>query len=154
MAHDTQGGPDGATPREQRGVSDLRLLMLVQCSIAGYLLLLVFFFPPILGGREIPPAFSILCFLAAASGAGFVGGLQFPLAMHLFLKGNERGFLCPVGERAGILYGADLFGSCLGAFLAAAVMVPLMGVPHTALASAGLVALSAMLLWPLAGKRR
>ena len=43
--------------------------------------------------------------------AGFIGGLQFPLANKICLGDKEK-----VGRTAGLIYGLDLLGSCLGAF--------------------------------------
>jgi predicted membrane-bound spermidine synthase len=73
--------------------------------------------------------------------AGFAGGMQFPLAVKLHLGQGGR-----VSEGAGALYGADLLGSCAGAFLGSAIMIPLLGMLGAALASAAVVALSAVLL--------
>jgi len=59
--------------------------------------------------------------------AGFIGGVQFPLASKICLKGRE------VGRTAGFLYGIDLLGSCLGALLASAILIPILGIFHTCL---------------------
>jgi spermidine synthase len=58
--------------------------------------------------------------------AGFIGGFQFPLATKIYLKYNTR-----VGRVAGITYGMDLAGSCAGAFLVSAFLVPIIGIPNT-----------------------
>ena len=55
--------------------------------------------------------------------AGLIGGLQFPLAAHFARKASER------PERAaGRLYGLDLFGSCVGAMVGSALLLPLIGI--------------------------
>ena len=52
-----------------------------------------------------------------------------------------------IGYGAGLLYGADLAGGCLGALLGAALFVPVLGIPHTcaAIALAALAGLIALL---------
>ena len=55
--------------------------------------------------------------------AGFLGGMDFPLAAEL-TQGN-------VGRVAGLIYGADLAGACLGAFLSSAFLIPVLGIPQT-----------------------
>lgn len=55
--------------------------------------------------------------------AGFIGGVQFPLANKIYL-GEAR----QVGRVAGTCYALDLFGACLGSLVAAAFIVPVLGV--------------------------
>jgi spermidine synthase len=59
---------------------------------------------------------------------GFLGGMDFPLAAEL-----TRG---DVGRVAGLIYGADLVGACLGAFLSSALLIPVLGIPQTCYAVA------------------
>ncbi len=61
--------------------------------------------------------------------AGAVGGFQFPLANKLYL-GSGRG----VGRSAGVTYGMDLTGSCLGAAISSALLLPVLGVFYTCIA--------------------
>ena len=58
--------------------------------------------------------------------AGFIGGLQFPLANKIRLTKREM-----TGSVAGLSYGVDLLGACLGALLAGAFLVPVIGIPET-----------------------
>ncbi len=55
--------------------------------------------------------------------AGFIGGLQFPLANKICLGNKEK-----VGRTAGLIYGMDLLGACGGAFLAGAILIPVLGI--------------------------
>lgn len=55
--------------------------------------------------------------------AGVMGGLQFPLANKLYLKRVES-----LGSTAGINYGADMIGSCAGALLVSALVIPIAGI--------------------------
>ncbi|MBU2541758.1 MAG: fused MFS/spermidine synthase [Candidatus Omnitrophica bacterium] len=65
---------------------------------------------------------------------GFIGGFQFPLANSLNLEANALG----VSRSAGLTYGIDLFGSCLGAILTSIFLIPMLGIPLTCLLVAGL----------------
>jgi spermidine synthase len=57
--------------------------------------------------------------------AGGLGGMAFPLALALIpKKGNA-------GRAAGMLYGADLVGGCLGALAGAVFLIPVLGIPQT-----------------------
>jgi len=58
--------------------------------------------------------------------AGFMGGFQFPLANKICLKSSKA-----VGKTTGLLYGVDLFGSCLGGLLIGVVLVPMLGIIET-----------------------
>jgi spermidine synthase len=70
--------------------------------------------------------------------AGFLGGMDFPLAAEL-----TRG---SVGRVAGLIYGADLVGACLGAFLSSALLIPVLGIPQTCYTVALLSLAGVMLL--------
>ena len=51
-----------------------------------------------------------------------------------------------VGRGAGLIYGADLVGACLGAFLSSALLIPVLGIPQTCYAVALLSLAGVMLL--------
>jgi spermidine synthase len=106
-------------------VSDSKLLFLrIQILLAVY------------------PVFLAVCFLFLARGAhlgqimfgilpavaGLLGGAQFPLAAKIALTRSNS-----IGRVAGYLYGIDLLGSCVGAVLASAVLIPILGVVGTCL---------------------
>jgi spermidine synthase len=80
-------------------------------------------------------AFPLMAFLA-----GFVGGLQFPLANALMLASMPS-----TARVAGYTYGIDLLGSCLGAILTTALLIPVFGIPY-ACAIASLLNLGSFLL--------
>jgi len=75
--------------------------------------------PEWLGANIIFPLISVI--------AGFIGGFQFPLANKIYLNGKDR----MVAGTAGLTYGVDLFGSCLGALFAGGFLIPVMGIPKT-----------------------
>ncbi|GAH98942.1 unnamed protein product, partial [marine sediment metagenome] len=63
--------------------------------------------------------------------SGFIGGFQFPLANKIILKNTNI-----IGRTAGLSYGMDLLGACLGALLVSAFLVPLLGITQTCIAVA------------------
>ncbi len=58
--------------------------------------------------------------------AGFIGGVQFPLAGKIYLGKDKT-----VGKIAGINYGMDLIGACLGAVLTGTFLMPVLGIYKT-----------------------
>jgi predicted membrane-bound spermidine synthase len=52
-------------------------------------------------------------------------------------------------EIAGKLYGLDLIGSVLGAFIPAIIFIPLFGIPNTLFLVAGIKAVSAVMILSL-----
>ncbi len=65
-------------------------------------------------------------FLLLGIVAGYLVGLQFPLANCLFFDRREG-----VIRTAGILYGADLFGAFMGSLLVGVIIVPALGILQT-----------------------
>ena len=74
-------------------------------------------------------------------GAGLLVGMQFPLAVKA-----RRGAGTQTAGAAGLLYGADLLGSCAGALLAGVVLIPVLGITGACHAAALVGAVSAALL--------
>lgn len=70
--------------------------------------------------------------------AGGLGGMAFPLAVMLVRREGTA------GRVAGLLYGADLVGGCLGALLGSVILIPVLGIPYTCVVVA-LVALAGLL---------
>ncbi|MBI5144444.1 MAG: hypothetical protein HZA30_05200 [Candidatus Omnitrophica bacterium] len=60
--------------------------------------------------------------------AGTIGGFQFPLANEIYLDKNNE-----IGRVSGLSYGIDLLGSCIGALLVGAFLIPVLGIPKTCL---------------------
>jgi hypothetical protein len=54
-----------------------------------------------------------------------------------------------VGRVAGLIYGADLVGACLGAFLSSALLIPVLGIPQTcyAVALLSLAGVALLIRW-------
>jgi len=115
-----------------------RMLIMVQAAVAVYSGV----FPLIL---SLPIPAPALVFPLLALAAGTLTGMAFPLAVALAQSetGQSSG---SAGRVAGMLYGADLVGGCLGALLSAVLLVPVLGIPQTCVAIllvglAGLLAL-------------
>ena len=67
-------------------------------------------------------------FPVLAAGAGFLGGIQFPLANRLACDTNSG---TPIHTSAGKLYSLDLMGSSLGVLFTSAFLIPILGVYST-----------------------
>lgn len=76
---------------------------------------------------------SNIVFLALPVLSGFLGGFIFPIAGRLCLDNEEER-----GRTAGINYGKDLFGSCIGALLTGVFLLPILGIPKTCFVIAAL----------------
>ncbi len=100
-----------ATGRSARGA-----LVGVQAAVAVYggLFLLIL---------SLSWSVSAAGFLLLALVAGALAGMAFPLAVAL-MRGSA-------GRAAGVIYGADLVGGCLGALVGAVLFVPVLGIPQT-----------------------
>ncbi len=107
-----------------------RALIAVQAAVAIYSGV----FPLVL---SLPIPAPALVFPLLALLAGTLTGMAFPLAVAL-----TRG---SAGRVAGMLYGADLVGGCVGALLAAVLLVPVLGIPQTC-AAVALVGLAGLLV--------
>jgi predicted membrane-bound spermidine synthase len=79
------------------------------------------------------PVLALLC--------GLIGGYQFPLASRIYFADAPEARRNP-----GTLYALDLAGSCLGAVVFSAWLIPLFGFWATALVMAVLCAASALAL--------
>jgi spermidine synthase len=96
--------------------------------------------------KSLPaPAFWLM-----ALTAGCLGGMVYPLAVGLWQAGGkarqETGETTGHSAAAGMLYGADLLGGCLGALIGATFLMPVLGIPQTCvmIALAGLAAMVAL----------
>ena len=65
--------------------------------------------------------------------AGFLIGLQFPLASKIYLQSTAG-----VARAIGLLYAADLWGGVLGALLASVLLIPVLGILNTCLLAGAL----------------
>lgn len=113
---------------------DYGLFIKTQIAVAIYLIILPVIFSALnqasaskfiswMGSNIVFPFLPII--------SGFIGGFQFPLANKIILKDSNV-----IGRTAGLSYGVDLLGSCLGALLVSAFLVPILGITQTCLAVA------------------
>jgi spermidine synthase len=98
-----------------------RFFARIEFSIALYSLLLPFMFVEMSRGSSLLLSSEIFPVLMAF--AGFLVGLEFPLANKLYLS-ERKG----VAQTAGRVYASDLLGACFGAFFSSAILIPLIGV--------------------------
>jgi len=69
-----------------------------------------------------------ITFLIATGLIGAIVGFEFPIINKLYLEQKTLLRSSSYGGQAGIIYGADLIGSCLGAFLVSIFLVPIFGI--------------------------
>lgn len=101
--------------------ANMDTLAAVQLSVAALALLIAVVLPraaEVESGAVVLALFSLVTFVA-----GLLNGVDFPLAAECYRavhRGAERS--------AGTVYGVELFGACLGAALASAVVAPVLGI--------------------------
>lgn len=103
-----------------------RSLSLIHGGIATYGLLFIFV-SRFLAATPVKYSAAIeLVFLLLAAAIGACVGFEYPVANKLYLErhGGES-------RKAGVIYGVDLIGSCLGALLTGVWMLPVMGITGT-----------------------
>lgn len=93
--------------------------------------------PSAIASLSIEVSFPLL-----AGVAGFVGGMQYPLANTLYIEQGSK----KVGASAGVTYTFDLIGSCLGALLGSVLLIPILGILNTCIFTSGLNFLGLLLL--------
>ncbi|MBL7131903.1 MAG: hypothetical protein ISS45_10985, partial [Candidatus Omnitrophica bacterium] len=132
------------TKRLKRQRGDYKLFIKTQVAIFIYPLILpvLFWVFSSLKGETSFWLGSNIIFPFLPIVAGLIGGFQFPLANSLYLKTKSA----KVGYSAGLTYGLDLFGSCLGALLTSIFLIPIIGIPLTCLLVAGLNLIGLILL--------
>ncbi len=117
----------------QKRIGHRAVFMSLQGAIFVYALSL----PILLPTSKVLP-FPDLLFPLLALTAGFLGGMEFPLAVQL-TEGR-------VSRIAGLIYGTDLAGACFGALLSSTLLIPILGIPQTCVALALLAAVGLVLL--------
>ncbi len=108
----------------QRWITDranLTILARVQGLITLFALSIALLLPL---SSQMPGGASIFVFFACLTFvSGLLNGVDFPLATEAFRAINQR------AERsAGLVYGIELAGACMGAALASALVAPIMGI--------------------------
>jgi spermidine synthase len=126
------GGPPHKSYAPLR--SDLRRLALLQivAAVSPLALCLVMEALPMLRTAFVFPVLAFFC--------GLIGGYQFPVASRIYFSAQS-------GRSPGALYALDLAGSCFGALLISAFLVPLFGFWRTALVMAVVCLAPALPAW-------
>jgi predicted membrane-bound spermidine synthase len=128
----------GMRPAARTG---LRVLAITQILAAAAPLVLLGLFESMGPAGISSLVASWIAFPALALACGMLGGYEFLIASRIFFAGTAH--------RPGTLYAFDLAGSCLGAILFSAWLVPVFGFLKTALLSA-MVSLAAVAMAMLA----
>ena len=118
-----------------RGVKkDLEVFILLEAAICVYSLALPLFFK-----QDIAQAW----FIILPAIAGLIEGAQFPLANKILLQDKKA-----AASVAGLIYGVDLLGACLGAFLTEILLIPVLGLAKACFAAAAMnfVVLASLLM--------
>lgn len=105
--------------RPRRGWRGLAFLQLV---IAAWALIMAFGLPVV--ARLASPSAILLLFAAATSLAGFWNGMNFPLSLACAADTENDN----LDFATGAIYGTELIGACLGAILAGAIIIPVLGI--------------------------
>ncbi|PJE57564.1 MAG: hypothetical protein COU82_01265 [Candidatus Portnoybacteria bacterium CG10_big_fil_rev_8_21_14_0_10_38_18] len=103
--------------------SKIRSLIIIHSLIILFFLAVFFGFYLLF---ENPPKPSILIEITFLISAGLIGGIvgfEFPIVNKLYLQNKNN-----TSKQAGVIYGADLIGSCLGASLVSIFILPIFGV--------------------------
>jgi spermidine synthase len=107
------------------------LFLKTEFSIICFSLILPFVLSVPSHTLEKPLAYILLymTFLSMSCLCGVLVGIQFPLATKIYLRSSSReGTL---GQTAGLLYGADLFGGFFGGLFGGVLLFPLLGLKES-----------------------
>jgi len=112
----------------RKGKGTRKTFFLTQVSIVIYPLVLPLLFLLFAGARGDFSNYigSNIVFPFLPVIPGIIGGFQFPLANKLFIKERKA-----KGFSAGMTYGFDLVGACIGALLVSIFLIPIIGIPNT-----------------------
>lgn len=99
---------------------------LIRYVILITIYLVTFKFLVLWESNPLPDYLVIIIFFVIAYFSGFLGGSIFVLASKMYIRSKQesgRSYLSP----SGIVYGFDLFGSCLGALITSSILIPVYG---------------------------
>lgn len=95
--------------------------------------------------NKIVSSLFYIVFLVMSFLTGMFTGIQFPLAVKIYLDNPSRKE--KLGHTAGLLYGADLFGGFFGGLLGGVFLLPLLGLKETCLMMAMIKISSGLLFY-------
>ena len=127
-------GMAAGTHLANRGLdrANVRWLAALHAALAGYAMIFLAL-AAALAGCAPPDGLVPWLFLFLAALAGGLVGFEFPVANKLYLAARGA-----PGAAAGVVYGLDLAGSCLGALLVGVWLLPVIGLAWTLFILAGL----------------
>jgi spermidine synthase len=141
------------TQRLGRIRKDSSLFLKTELMIIGFSLILPFVLSIPSHTLEKPVVYILLytTFLTMSFLCGALVGLQFPLATKIYLRfSSKEGTL---GQTAGLLYGADLFGGFFGGLLGGVLFLPILGLKESCFMMA-IIKVSSFTLFLLSTKIR
>ena len=98
-------------------------IIAIHVLIVLFLVFLLLGFNLLFRNSPQPSLFIEIFFSFSAMIIGAIIGLEFPLINKFYLENSKN-----AGKKTGIVYGADLLGSCLGASLVSVFFVPIFGI--------------------------
>lgn len=98
-------------------------LLKIHCLIILFSLLMLLGFNFLFDNTVKPSTGIEIIFLLSAMSIGAIVGFEFPIVNKLYLENKND-----ASKKVGIIYGADLIGSCLGAFLTSIFILPIFGI--------------------------
>jgi spermidine synthase len=119
------------TRRLERIRKDSSLFLKTELMIVSFCVLLPFILSIPSHALEKPMVYILLyiTFLGMSFLCGVLVGLQFPLATKIYLRSSSKeGTL---GQTAGLLYGADLFGGFFGGLFGGVLLLPILGLKES-----------------------
>jgi spermidine synthase len=103
-------------------------LIKIHFSIILFSLLMLLGFNFLFNNSIKPSPIIEIIFLFLALIIGALVGFEFPIVNKLYLEQKTLLRSSSYGGWAGVIYGADLFGSCFGAFLISIFILPIFGI--------------------------
>ncbi|HEX9023068.1 MAG TPA: hypothetical protein VF799_04425 [Geobacteraceae bacterium] len=105
--------------------NDRRLLLLMECAIFLFAVFLAVVFKLFAAGDSAGSPAVYASFILLLIAAGFLTGMEFPLAVRLSARFSGDAF---AAERSsGLIYGADLAGGFVGGLLGGTFLIPVLG---------------------------
>jgi spermidine synthase len=101
----------------------IKSVIKIHTLIIVFSLILLFGFYSLFRISLKPSIFIEITFLIATGLIGTIVGFEFPVINRLYLENKNN-----TPKKTGVIYGADLIGSCLGALLASIFFIPIFGI--------------------------
>jgi spermidine synthase len=119
------------TQRLERIRKDSSLFLRTELMIIGFSLILPFVLSIPSHALEKPAVYILLyvTFLTMSFLCGVLVGLQFPLATKIHLRSSSKEET--LGQTAGLLYAADLFGGFFGGLFGGVLLLPILGLKES-----------------------